>query len=119
MDVNDINGHLRLTWGLLQHQTLNNLFNISFDSKQIDCKYSLYTPKFLQQETLVLHLKYDDRQRVYTLIDANLHYPGKNCIGSASIHYHSMINVNGTVNLTTSLPSFGHIGCKFVVLTTL
>nr|QGV11544.1 Vg4 [Tetrastichus brontispae] len=119
MNPNDIDGHLRLTWGLKQDQMLNNLFNISFDSKEIDFKYSLYTPKFLQQETLVVHLKYDDKPRLYTLIGADLNYPGQKRVGSAIIHYQSMINLNGSVNATTPLPAFGNVGCKFIVLTTL
>ncbi|XP_058800590.1 uncharacterized protein LOC131669586 [Phymastichus coffea] len=119
MNLNDINGHLKLTWGLRPDQTLNNLFNISFASKDIDFKYSLYTPKFLQQETLLLYLKYDDKHSKHTFIGANLHYPGQKRIGSANIYYQSLINVNGTIDASTPLLNFGQVGCKFIVMTTL
>ncbi|XP_031778090.1 uncharacterized protein LOC100118388 isoform X3 [Nasonia vitripennis] len=119
MNTNDINGHLRLTWGLQQEQTLNNLFNVTFDSKEINLKYSLFTPKFVSEETILLVAKYDANLEKYTLINTDLHYPGRKRIGSAEISYQSLININGTLNASTPLPNFSEIGCEFVVMTRL
>ncbi|XP_011501595.1 PREDICTED: uncharacterized protein LOC105365190 [Ceratosolen solmsi marchali] len=119
MDTNDINGHLRLTWGLKRDQNLNNLFNITFDSKQIDFKYALFTRKFLKEETFLLFAKYNDKQEHLTFINTDLYYPARNRIGSANISYHSLININGTINAWTPFPNFSNISCKFIVSTTL
>ena len=119
MNPNDINGHLRLTWGLERSQTLNNLFNITFDSKKIDFKYALFTPTFLQEETVIIVLKYDANSDRYTIINTDLNYPGQKRIGSAEIFYQSLININGTVNASLPFPNFKEVGCEFIVLTTL
>jgi hypothetical protein len=119
MDTNNINGHLRFTWGLRQDQNLNNLFNITFDSKQIDFKYSLFTPNFLHEETVLLYARYNDKQEHYTLINTDLYHPARNRIGSANISYQSLINVNGTLNASTPFPNFSNVSCEFIVSTTL
>ncbi|KAI4492782.1 hypothetical protein M0804_002573 [Polistes exclamans] len=115
----DIDGHLRLTWGLLPHQTANNLFNITFDKKEIELKYSLFTPKYLQEETLVILFNYDANSDRYNLIDVNLFLPARKRIGTAKISFESLTNVNGTINTTTPIHNVSYVGCNFVVLTTL
>nr|XP_012235380.1 PREDICTED: uncharacterized protein LOC105679739 [Linepithema humile] len=112
----DINGHLRLTWGIL---SVNNLFNITFDNKEIELKYSLYTPMFRQEETVVLLFSYDANSDERNLINVDLFYPPSRQIGSARIFYESLINVNGTLNATISIENLSYVGCNFVVLTTL
>ncbi|EZA49996.1 Apolipophorins [Ooceraea biroi] len=119
MATRDINGHLRLTWGLLPTQSINNLFNVTFDNKEIELKYSLYTPKFLQEETLVFLFSYDGTSDERNVINADLFYPPRQQIGTAKIYYESLINVNGTVNASISSQRLSYIGCNFVVLTTL
>jgi len=119
MATRDINGHLRLTWGLLSTQSINNLFNITFDNKEIELKYSLYTPKFLQEETLVFLFGYDGTSDERNVINADLFYPPRQQIGTAKIYYESLINVNGTVNASIFTQRLAYIGCNFVVLTTL
>lgn len=119
MATRDINGHFRLTWGLLPMQSLNNLFNITFDNKEIELKYSLYTPLFLEEETIVLLFNYDANSNEQNLINADLFYPSRRQIGTARIFYESLINVNGTVNVSTSIQELSYVGCNFVVLTTL
>jgi len=119
MATRDINGHLRLTWGLLPTQSINNLFNITFDNKEIELKYSLYTPKFLQEETLVFLFGYDGTSDERNVINADLFYPPRQQIGTAKIYYESLINVNGTVNASIFTQRLAYIGCNFVVLTTL
>lgn len=115
----DINGHFRVTWGLLPSQSVNNLFNITFDKKEMELKYSLYTPKFLQDETLVLLFNYDYTSDERNLINADLFYPPRQQIGTARISYESLINVNGTLNVTMSGERLSYLGCNFVVFTTL
>ncbi|XP_070169221.1 uncharacterized protein Apoltp isoform X2 [Polyergus mexicanus] len=117
MATRDINGHFRLTWGLLPTESVNNLFNITFDKKEIELKYSLYTPRFLQEETLVFFFSYDGNSDERNLINADLFYPSRQQIGSARIFYESLINVNGTINASISQNLF--VGCNFIVLTTL
>lgn len=119
MATRDINGHFRLTWGLLAMQSVNNLFNITFDNKEIELKYSLYTPLFPQEETVVLLFNYDANSDEQNLINADLFYPSGRQIGTAKISYESLINVNGTVNATISLQQLSYVGCNFVILTTL
>lgn len=118
MATRDINGHFRLTWGLLPMQSINNLFNVTFDKNEIDLKYSLYTPLFLQEETVVLLFNYDTNSEQY-LINADLFYPSRLQIGTAKISYESLLNVNGTVNTSIPMQHFSYIGCNFVILTTL
>ncbi|XP_015173164.1 PREDICTED: uncharacterized protein LOC107064693 [Polistes dominula] len=115
----DIDGHLRLTWGMLPNQTANNLFNITFEKKEIELKYSLFTPKYLQEETLVLLFNYDGNSDRYNLIDVNLFLPARKRVGTAKISFESLTNVNGTINATTPIPNLSYVGCNFVVLTTL
>ncbi|XP_029160980.1 apolipophorins isoform X2 [Nylanderia fulva] len=119
MATRDINGHFRVTWGLLSTQSVNNLFNITFDNKEIELKYSLYTPKFLQEETLVFLFSYDGNSDERNLINADLFYPPRQQIGTARIFYESLINVNGTINASISTRNLAYVGCNFVVLTTL
>lgn len=119
MATRDINGHLRVTWGLLPTQSVNNLFNITFNKKEIELKYSLYTPKFLQEETLVFLFSYDANSDERTLINADLFYPSRQQIGTAKIFYKSLINVNGSINASISTEDLFFIGCDFIVLTTL
>lgn len=119
MITRDINGHLRLTWGLLPSQSVNNLFNITFDKKEMELKYSLYTPELLQEETLVLLFSYDFTSDERNLINADLFYPPTKQIGNAKISYESLINVNGTVNASMSGMPMTYFGGNFVVFTTL
>jgi len=118
MATRDINGHFRLTWGLLPMQSINNLFNITFNTNEIDLKYSLYTPFVSQEETIVFLFNYDTNSEQY-LINANLFYPSSRHVGTAKISYESLMNVNGTVNASTSMQHLSYIGCNFVILTTL
>ncbi|EFN78662.1 Apolipophorins [Harpegnathos saltator] len=114
----DLNGHFRVTWGLLPSQSVNNLFNITFNKKEMNLKYSLYTPQFLQEETVVLLFNYDYTYNERNLINADLFYPPGRQIGAAKIAYESLINVNGTLN--ASIPGQpSYVGCNFVVFTTL
>lgn len=119
MATRDIDGHFRLTWGLLPMQSFNNLFNITFDKKEIELKYSMYTPLFPQEETLVLIFNYDANSAEKNLINADLFYPSRRQIGTANISYESLINVNGTVNASIFMQDLSYVGCNFVVLTTL
>lgn len=100
-------------------QSVNNLFNITFDKKEIELKYSVYTPLFLEEETAVLLFNYDANSNEKNLINADLFYPSRRQIGTARIVYDSLINVNGTVNATISLEHLSYVGCNFVILTTL
>lgn len=118
MITRDINGHFRVTWGLLPSQSINNLLNITFVEKEMELKYSLYTPKFLQEETLVLLFTYDYTYE-QNLINADLFYPPRQQIGAARISYESLINVNGTLNGTMTGQRLSYLGCNFVVFTTL
>lgn len=104
---------------MLPSQSVNNLFNITFDQKEIELKYSLYTPRYLQEETLVLLFSYDGTSDERNLISADLFYPPRHQIGTARISYESLINVNGTVNASISTQHLSYIGCNFIVLTTL
>ncbi|XP_025074116.1 uncharacterized protein LOC105427375 [Pogonomyrmex barbatus] len=117
----DINGHLRLTWGLLSIHSLNNLFNITFDNSEIKFKYSLFTPLFMEEETVVLLFNYDTEINERNLINmqADLFYPSRRQIGTGKITYESLINVNGTFNASISIQQLSFVGCNFVVLTTL
>jgi hypothetical protein len=119
MATRDINGHFRLTWGMRSTQSVNNLFNITFDKKEIELKYSLYTPFVPQEETVVLLFSYDANANERNLINANLFYPSRRQIGTARISYESLINVNGTVNASISMDQLSYVGCNFVMLTTL
>ncbi|EGI63145.1 Apolipophorin [Acromyrmex echinatior] len=118
MATRDINGHFRLTWGLLPMQSVNNLFNITFNKNEIDFKYSLYTPFILQEETIVLLFNYDTNSEQY-LINADLFYPSRRQVATAKISYESLINVNGTVNASISMQKLSYVGCNFVILTTM
>nr|XP_003701542.2 PREDICTED: uncharacterized protein LOC100880818 isoform X1 [Megachile rotundata] len=116
----NIDGHLRVSWGMLPVQAVNNLLNVSFDDKEIQFKYSLYTPKFQQQETLVFLLDYDAKHdAIRRSINANVHYPASTNFASANISYESLSNVNGTVNAVLPFANISRLGCQFVVLTTL
>ncbi|XP_014226324.1 uncharacterized protein LOC106652091 isoform X2 [Trichogramma pretiosum] len=119
MSANDVDGHLRLAWGTRINETLNNVFNVTFDSKTIDLKYSLFTPLYEQEETLVLLAGYDSRDEDRTLLRTDINYPGQKRIGSAKLFYESLININGTLNASTSFPHLSEIGCEFVIVTTL
>ncbi|XP_076235875.1 apolipoprotein lipid transfer particle [Calliopsis andreniformis] len=120
MGKRDINGHLRASWGMLPIQSVNNLFNVTFDNKEIQLKYSLHTPKFQQQETLVLFFNYDATMEGDTrLIITDVYYPASTHVGSANISYESLVNVNGTITATLQSPDNFKIGCQFIVFTTL
>jgi len=119
MATRDINGHFRLSWGLLATQSVNNLFNVTFDKKEIELKYSLYTPLFPREETVVLIFNYDANSDVQNLINAHLFYPSRRKIGTAKISYESLVNVNGTVNASISMQQMSYVGCNFVIFTTL
>ncbi|XP_034189232.2 apolipoprotein lipid transfer particle [Osmia lignaria lignaria] len=120
MGTRDIDGHLRVSWGMLPVQSINNLLNVSFDNKEILLKYSLYTPKFQQQETLVFVFDYDAKHdTVRRLINANIHYPASTHLASANISYESLSNVNGTVDAVLPFANVSQVGCQFVVFTTL
>lgn len=115
----DIDGHVRLNWGTSAAQTINNVVNAKFDEEGMKLKYSLYTPKYLEEETFILLFSYDVAQEAYTLINADLYLPAHIKLGSTNISYASLVNVNGTINATTSIPNFTYVGCDFIVLTTL
>lgn len=119
MAPRDIDGHLRFTWGMLPSQSINNLFNFTFEDKEIELKYSLYTPKYLQEETLVVLFNYDGASNLHNYIHTDVFYPARERIGTASINYASLVNVNGTVNISSLIPNIPHAGCNFIVLTTL
>lgn len=120
MSKRDINGHLRASWGMLPIQSVNNLFNVTFDNKQIATKYSLYTPKFQQQETLVFLFNYDGTlDSEIRLINADVYFPASTHFGSANVSYESLVNVNGTLSAVLPLENVTEIGCDFVVFTTL
>ncbi|XP_043519972.1 uncharacterized protein LOC122533896 [Frieseomelitta varia] len=120
MGTRDINGHLRASWGMLPVQSVNNLLNISFDNKEVELKYSLYTPKFQeQQETLVLLFNYDGTQDINKrLINAEIYCPASTRIASANVSYESFLNVNGTINTAFPVANVSSLGCQFIVLTT-
>ncbi|XP_031834655.2 apolipoprotein lipid transfer particle isoform X2 [Nomia melanderi] len=120
MGRREISGHLRASWGMLPIQSINNLFNVTIDNKEIDLRYSLFTPKFQQQETLVFVFNYDatlDTDR--RLINAEVYYPASTRFGSANVSYESLVNVNGTLNAVLPMGNITQIGCQFVVFTTL
>lgn len=122
MGKRDINGHLRASWGMLPVQSVNNLVNVSFDSKEIKLKYSLYSPKFEQQETLVLLFDYDiiSPDSDVRAINAEVYYPARTRLASANVSYESLLNVNGTVDSILPLENGTRpLECQFVVLTTL
>lgn len=119
MAARDINGHFRVTWGLLPMQSVNNLFNITFDKKEIELKYSLYSPLYSEEETVVLLFNYDANSDQQNLINADLYYPSRRQVGTARISYESLINVNGTVNASISTQNLSYVGCNFIILTTL
>lgn len=120
MSKRDINGHLRASWGMLPIQSVNNLFNVTFDNKQIEMKYSLYTPKYLQQETLVFLFNYDATlDSGIRLINADVYLPASKHLGSANVSYDSLVNVNGTLNAVLPAANVTEIGCQFIVFTTL
>ncbi|XP_053973970.1 uncharacterized protein LOC128873939 [Hylaeus volcanicus] len=120
MGPRDINGHLRASWGMLPVQSVNNLFNMTFDNKEIGLKYSLYTPRFQQQETLVFLFDYDATHDTnICLISADVYYPASTQIGSANVSYESLVNVNGTINAVLPGMNVSQIGCQFTVFTTL
>ncbi|XP_026671389.1 uncharacterized protein LOC108627461 isoform X2 [Ceratina calcarata] len=121
MSSRDINGHVRASWGMLPVQSINNLLNVSFDGKEIELKYSLYTPKFQQQETLVFLFDYnriapDSEVRA---INSEIYYPASTNIATAKVLYDSLVNVNGTVNAVVPVANISQLGCQFIVLTTL
>lgn len=120
MGKRDINGHLRASWGMLPIQSVNNLFNVTFDNKEIELKYSLYTPKFQQQETLVFSFNYDASQDGDTrLILSDVYYPASTHVASANISYDSLVNVNGTIVATLPVANVTKVACQFIVFTTL
>lgn len=120
MGRRDINGHLRASWGMLPYQYVNNLLNVSFDSNEIEVKYSLFTPKFQQQETLVFLFDYDATIDVTKrAINADVYYPASTRVASANLSYESLTNVNGTVHAVLPVANVTQLGCQFVVFTTL
>ncbi|XP_012252389.2 uncharacterized protein LOC105683963 [Athalia rosae] len=119
MQTQDINGHLRLTWGLTARETVNNLFNVTFDNKEIAFDYSLITPNYLQEETLVVRLNYDGGSPDQMVINANVYSPSTKKIGTANLVYASLANVNGSVNASTPFKALPYAGCNFIVLTTI
>ncbi|XP_076641857.1 apolipoprotein lipid transfer particle [Halictus rubicundus] len=120
MSKRNIQGHLYGSWGMLPHQTVNNLFNITFDNKQIETKYALYTPKFQQQDTLVFVFKYDATlDSEIRLIHADVYFPASKHVGSANVSYESLVNVNGTLTAVLPAANATEIGCQFIVFTTL
>lgn len=120
MGKRDINGHLRGSWGMLPIQSVNNLFNVTFDNKEIELRYSLYTPRFQQQETLVILFNYDATPVGETrLINADVYCPASTHIGSANVSFDSLVNVNGTINAVLPMANISQLGCQFVVFTTL
>lgn len=121
MNTGDINGHIRASWGMLPVQSVNNVFNLSFDNKEIELKYSLYTPKFQQQETLVFLFDYNamDQSSDKRAINAKLYYPASTRIASANVSYESLMNVNGTIDSILPLANVSQLGCQFIVFTTL
>ena len=119
MASRDLNGHLRVTWGNLPTQTLNNILNMTFNQKSVDFKYSLYTPQFPREETAIFQLNYDGTLEDHSLLDADLYYPARRKIGTAKISYASLNNVNGTINATNPMPILSYGGCNFIVFTSL
>lgn len=104
---------------MLPNQTANNLFNMTFDKQEIELKYSLFSPKYLQEETLVILFNYDAKSDQCNLIDVNVFLPVRKRIGTARISYENLANINGTINATTPIPNFSYVGCNFIVFTTL
>lgn len=106
---------------MLPVQSVNNVFNLSFDNKEIELRYSLYTPKFQQQETLVLLFDYNamDQSSDKRSINAKLYYPASTRIASANVSYESLMNVNGTIDSILPLTNISQLGCQFIVFTTL
>ncbi|XP_063971909.1 uncharacterized protein LOC135159796 [Diachasmimorpha longicaudata] len=115
----NIDAHLRLSWGKSLGESINNIFNATFEGPKIGLKYSLYTPKFIEQETGIILLTYDGGESHGSLLDADIYYPSATKVGTARISYDSLNNINGTVNVTTPFPKFSYAACDFVVLTTL
>ncbi|XP_011308401.1 uncharacterized protein Apoltp isoform X2 [Fopius arisanus] len=115
----NIDGHLRLTWGTYPGEAINNILNATFEGTKIGLKYSLHTPKFIDQETGIIVLNYDGGTSQRSILDADVYYPSATKVGTAHISYDSINNVNGTLNATTSFPRFSYAACDFVVLTTL
>ena len=119
IETNNIDGHVRVIWGLENDQKLNNIFNITLNNKQIDLKYALFTPQFPSEETLLLLAKYDSKDEIYTLLNTDVHFPGSKRVGAAKVSFQSLININGTLNVSTSFPNLAEIGIDFIVLTNL
>ncbi|XP_046620371.1 uncharacterized protein LOC124305239 [Neodiprion virginianus] len=115
----DINAHLRFTWGLESHQTVNNFVNVSFQPNEISFDYSLRTPKFLQEETFILRLEYSKASTAYNIINTDVYYPSSKRLGTARIVYASLANVNGSFNASTPIEGIPYIACNFVVYTTI
>ncbi|XP_015599666.1 uncharacterized protein LOC107269849 [Cephus cinctus] len=113
----DINGQLRITWGLLQNQTLNSLLNAKFHKENVLVKYSLFSPRFLREETLVVLLNYDPASEIQNIIGAEVFYPGSERVGFAHLSYANLFNINGTINASIPIANFDFIGCNFQVLT--
>lgn len=119
MAEKNLDAHLRLAWSDLPINALKNFLNVTFDQQRINLKYSLYTPKFINEETVAVIFNYDASLVQRSVIDADLYYPARQHIGAARISYTSLSNVNGTVNVTTSIARLPYAACNFIVLTTL
>ncbi|KAF7992093.1 hypothetical protein HCN44_001418 [Aphidius gifuensis] len=120
MTNKSIDGHFRLCQGSGSTEVvINNILNATFEHKKIGINYSLYTPKFAKKKTVNIVMHYDGSPIERNIIDIDIFYPGKKQIGKAHISYESLVNVNGTLNATTSMPKFQYAACNFIVLTTL
>ncbi|XP_015122764.1 uncharacterized protein LOC107045138 [Diachasma alloeum] len=115
----NIDAHLRLSWGKSPGESVNNILNATFEGTKIGLKYSLYTPKFIQEETGIILFNYDGGEGQRSILDADVYYPSATKVGTAHVSYDSLNNVNGTLNATTPFPRFSYAACDFVILTTL
>lgn len=116
MSPNEIDGHVRVEWGRLQDQFLNNILNVTLNSEENSLRYFLRSPKYLDEDTVAVALNYDSKNPTNKRFTADVRLPASNRIGYSEVIFSDLVNMNGTLNITTLMKNVTFIGCDFMLL---
>ncbi|KAJ8665476.1 hypothetical protein QAD02_007138 [Eretmocerus hayati] len=117
MEADDVNGRFHVSWGARKSQMIENFFDVKFKGDYISFRDSLYTPKFLGEETLMLVVEYDMTEKNTTFITSDISYPGTRRVGSSQISFQSLMNMNGTLHVLNPFKNFSDATCQFLTST--